>query len=335
MEIEKTFKDSLTKNMITVAGEPSNAGQEKEIIKIMNQFTESEDELEKTITKKSKVKQQKKKETKEVTGSSSSGQFSTKLFQSNPKSELDEMMKVIDYNKLEKVLEVIKNEDPKTHQKIMGMIVDAYESYDYEDVEDMLKTIGKKGVHSKVKEKMSDVEKSKLGNLTFDDLVEKHMKKGKSISQVEKEIRTNLKKGTKVEMEHTKDKKVAEKIAMDHLYEDLEYYTKLKKVESKEATSSSSSGQYSTPKMWAKSMNKKDFRGASKTQIPGGKFVTVKEKCRKFPYCNQGDIKALNIFENDRLKRIINQIQEKYDIPESVIINSINLELNKNKDIYK
>jgi hypothetical protein len=37
--------------------------------------------------------------------------------------------------------------------------------------------------------------------------------------------------GTKVEMEHTKDPKVAQEIAMDHLTEDPDYYRKLKKME--------------------------------------------------------------------------------------------------------
>lgn len=37
--------------------------------------------------------------------------------------------------------------------------------------------------------------------------------------------------GTKVEMEHTTSKAIAFKIAMDHLWEDPKYYTKLKKVE--------------------------------------------------------------------------------------------------------
>ncbi len=67
------------------------------------------------------------------------------------------------------------------------------------------------------------------------------------------------------------------------------------KTEANEATGSGSVGSYETPAMWAKSTNKKDFRGASKPQIPGGKFVTVKEKCKSFPYCNQGDINALKI----------------------------------------
>ena len=94
---------------------------------------------------------------------------------------------------------------------------------------------------------------------------------------------------------------------------------KVKKVETKEATGSSSSGSYESPAAWAKSTKKKDWRGKSKTQIPGGKFVQVKEKCKKFPYCNQGDIKALNIFENETFKKVIKNIGEKHGISENVI----------------
>jgi len=39
-----------------------------------------------------------------------------------------------------------------------------------------------------------------------------------------------LKKGTKVEMEHTTVKRIAERIAMDHLTEDPDYYIKLEKI---------------------------------------------------------------------------------------------------------
>jgi hypothetical protein len=42
------------------------------------------------------------------------------------------------------------------------------------------------------------------------------------------EIKKQLSKGIKVEHEHTKNKLVAEKIALDHLNEDLNYYKKLK-----------------------------------------------------------------------------------------------------------
>lgn len=93
------------------------------------------------------------------------------------------------------------------------------------------------------------------------------------------------------------------------------------KVETKEATGSSSSGSYVTPKIWAKSSTKKDWRGAKKTQIPGGKFVEVKRKCQKYPYCNQGDIKALKIFENERIKEVIKNVSKKHNISESVIKN--------------
>jgi len=92
-----------------------------------------------------------------------------------------------------------------------------------------------------------------------------------------------------------------------------------KKVETKEATGSASSGSYESPAAWAKSTKKKDWRGKSKTQIPGGKFVQVKEKCKKFPYCNQGDIKALNIFENETFKKVVKNISEKHGISENVI----------------
>ena len=93
----------------------------------------------------------------------------------------------------------------------------------------------------------------------------------------------------------------------------------IKKVEATEATGSGSSGQYGTTAAWAKSTSKKDWRGKSKTQIPGGKFVQVKKKCKKFPYCNQGDIKALKIFENEKVKNAIKNISERHNISENVI----------------
>ena len=92
-----------------------------------------------------------------------------------------------------------------------------------------------------------------------------------------------------------------------------------KKVETKEATGSSSTGAYSQPSIWAKSMSKKNFRGYDKTVIPGGKFVTVKKKCKKYPYCNQGDIKALKIFENEVVKNVIKNLAKKHNLSESYV----------------
>lgn len=104
---------------------------------------------------------------------------------------------------------------------------------------------------------------------------------------------------------------------------------KKKKTETKEATGASSAGSYVTPAAWAKSSSKKDWRGRSKTQIPGGKFVTIKKKCKKFPYCNQGDITSLNIFEQDEMKRAIKNVSIKYDLPIELIKEIISQNLKK------
>jgi hypothetical protein len=200
---------------------------------------------------------------------------------------------------------------------------------------------------------------------TLEDIAKKHDKKGyyhtdDMISSLKKE----LKMGIKVEMEHTKDKAKAKEIAMDHLWENPSYYTKLKKVETKEATSSGSSGAfvapigfknsefvrksfaetpklkesesekveateatgsgsvggYSTPAMWAKSTNKKDWGPSRKTQYPGGGFVKIKKRCTKFPYCNQGDINNLKISKNESVKEAIENVAKKYGLSEDVIM---------------
>lgn len=75
----------------------------------------------------------------------------------------------------------------------------------------------------------------------FDLLIEKvlnGLSKNKSLKQIAKKHKVSLKTvekqlamGIKVEKEHTKSKKVASKIAADHLVEDPHYYTKLKKME--------------------------------------------------------------------------------------------------------
>lgn len=223
-------------------------------------------------------------------------------------------------------------------------------------------------------------------DVTLEDLSEKH---GVSISHIVNQIS----KGIRVEMEHTERALDALDIAIDHIFEDPNYYTKLSKMETKEsnlakdqfkidlqsdpdykefkknarrvddetgeqysfgvpnvslgddfinklkkyarmsklgddditkmetkeATSSSSSGSYESPSFLAKSTSKKDWRGASKTQIPGGKFVSIKKKCNKFPYCNQGDIKSLNLYENPSVNEAIKNISTKYGVSENVI----------------
>jgi hypothetical protein len=103
------------------------------------------------------------------------------------------------------------------------------------------------------------------------------------------------------------------------------------KTETKEATGSGSAGAYVTPAAWAKSTSKKHWRGKSKTLFPGGKFVQVKKKCKTFPYCNQGDINALNLTNEGKIEKIITKMSEKYNISEDYIKKLIIKEYHKGK----
>ena len=111
-----------------------------------------------------------------------------------------------------------------------------------------------------------------------------------------------------------------------------------KKVETKEATSSGAGvGAYDAPGFEDVKMrgNHPKGRGRSfkKPQLPGGKFVQVKKKCKRFPYCNQGDIKALKIFENETLKSTIENMSKKYGLSENVIKEFILKEIQINKNL--
>jgi len=105
------------------------------------------------------------------------------------------------------------------------------------------------------------------------------------------------------------------------------------KKEFKEATTSSSVGSYDAPGFQNVKMKGNTLKGKGrswrKTQLPGGKFVQVKKKCKRFPYCNQGDIKALNIFENEMLKEKIKSVSEKYDVHQDFIMEIIYNEMLK------
>lgn len=62
-------------------------------------------------------------------------------------------------------------------------------------------------------------------NMSAEDIAKKH---NVSVSKIESQIR----KGIKIEFEHTGCPKKAEEIAKDHLYEFPDYYTRLEKMES-------------------------------------------------------------------------------------------------------
>ena len=153
-----------------------------------------------------------------------------------------------------------------------------------------------------------------------------------------------LQKGVRVEMEHTTEMMVALEIAMDHLFEDPFYYEKLAKMEggeTTEATSASSSGAYDAPFGFPKrdplkidnpetvDKNTRAVRDKKfpKYGGPGAKFVKVKSKCKKFPYCNQGDINALEFFERDMIKEAVDRTAKKLKVETYVVKNMIAKEL--------
>jgi hypothetical protein len=205
-------------------------------------------------------------------------------------------------------------------------------------------------------------------NMSLSDISKKH-KVG-----IE-ELKKQFIKGIKVEMEHTDDEQVAKEIALDHLYEDPKYYSKLSKIETKESTTASSAGAYSAP-AFGPTILKKDINKFHNSNLkealagtdagsydvpflgttpkgrkdplkisgpdsvkksravrdknfpkwggPGGIFIKIKDKCKRFPYCNQGDINAIEV-----LRETIEQTSKNTGIPkeeiENIIINEIKL----------
>jgi len=94
------------------------------------------------------------------------------------------------------------------------------------------------------------------------------------------------------------------------------------KVEAKEATSSSSMGAYDAPGFENVKMKGNHPRGSGrsykKTQIPGGQFVKIKDKCKKYPYCNQG-IGAIKLYGGKKLNEAIKNVSERMNISEDSI----------------
>jgi len=88
-------------------------------------------------------------------------------------------------------------------------------------------------------------------------------------------------------------------------------------INSDESTTASSAGAYVGPAMWAK--DRDNWRGKVKTW-KGGKFVTVKEKCKKYPYCNQSpEAITLSDIPMDKLDKVFEDIANKTKKPYSYI----------------
>jgi hypothetical protein len=62
---------------------------------------------------------------------------------------------------------------------------------------------------------------------------------------------------------------------------------------------------------------------------PKSVFIKVKDKCKKFPYCNQGDINAIEVVKEDKeLQEAIMETSKKHGISysemENIVLNEIN-----------
>jgi hypothetical protein len=194
------------------------------------------------------------------------------------------------------------------------------------------------GRKKKLQEELNESVRTQAAQLK--DIARKHssnIDSGTEKEKIEKMIQVlkkELKKGIDSESkEHKMSIKDIVQIVIDHLSENPYYYSKSekpKKEETKEATGASSAGQYSGPAFGAKSMSPKHWRGRAKTQIPGGAFVQVKKKCKTFPYCNQGDINAVELSRNPAVKRKKKKLAEQYGVSEELIMQIILNEIYKN-----
>jgi hypothetical protein len=287
-------------------------------------------------------------------------------------------------------------------------------------------------------------------NKSLIQLAKRHDAKGYyHIDNMVQSLRKELEMGVKIELEHTDNEDMAKEIAMDHLWENPSYYSKLKKSEieeskeeinekcwkgytqkgmktmfgkrypncvkketneasspaqqaaiainmkkkgiepkgeTKEQTTASSSGSFEGP-VFSDVVMKKDIHKFHNSNLkeqqeemgeatdasssggydvplfgttpkgrknplkidgpdsiykgravkdkkfpkwggPGGVFVKVKEKCKKFPYCNQGNTGALEfIKEDEEIVQAITETSKKYGIPyeqmEKIVLNEI------------
>ena len=116
-----------------------------------------------------------------------------------------------------------------------------------------------------------------------------------------------------------------------------------------EVTDASSSGSYDVPAFGTTPKGRRDplkidgpdsiYKGRAvkdknfpKWGGPDSVFVKIKEKCKKFPYCNQGNTGAIEIVREDKeIQDAITQISKKYGISHQQVENIV---LNEIKQIF-
>lgn len=246
-----------------------------------------------------------KEETTEATGSGAAGQFSGPLFSGEMKEKWSEKYK---------------------------------KSIDCKNPKGFSQRAHCQGRKKKMQEAINESVRTQAAQLK--DIARKFSKESDGSTEkdnIEKMIlilKRQLRKGIDIE---TKENEMpitkVVQIVIDRLKDNPYHYSKSEKsnkTETKEATGASSAGQYSGPAFGAKSMSPKHWRGKAKTQIPGGAFVQVKKKCKTFPYCNQGDINAVELSRNPVVKNKKKKLSEQYGVSEELIMQIIINELYKN-----
>jgi hypothetical protein len=338
------------------------------------------------------------------------------------KGDMDSVMNIAKtYKKTnpKKLVQVIKSGDYKR-----PLILKFGDRYHLVAGNTRLCTAAAMGVNPKVFigtiDNINETEKLKGGlsdKKTLEDIAKKHDSKGyyDTVNMVQS-LKKQLDMGIEIEMEHTNNENVAIEIALDHLWENPKYYSKLKKsnidedcwkgykrigskvkngksvpncvpktetkestdagssgsfsgpvfgggitkreiykihnaklheeVEMGEATDASSSGSYDVPLFGKTPKGNRNplkidgpnsiYKGRAvkdkkfpKYGGPDGVYVKIKEKCKKFPYCNQGNTGVLEFIKEDsEIKDAINEISKKYGIPrkevEKIVLNDIN-----------
>jgi hypothetical protein len=299
-----------------------------------------------------------------------------------------------DFDAVEEIAKKYDKTDPKILAKALKsgvykrpLIINIADSYILVAGNTRLCTAAAMGMNPKVFiakiQNLNESEVLKGGLADNKDLVQLAKKHGaKNYYHIElmvKSLEKQLEKGIKVETEHTTDPQKAKEIAMDHLWEDPKYYSKLKKIEATEMTGADSAGAFSAPafgpvikkkditkihNMTEQSLELDEVTDASSSGSydvpfggggtkgrknplkidgpdsiykgravkdknfpkwggPGGKFVKIKDKCKKFPYCNQGDINALELIESKEMFDAMEHISVKKGISFNVVKNMV------------
>lgn len=133
------------------------------------------------------------------------------------------------------------------------------------------------------KDTMTDYSKYKMGfneealeggvaqGKTLLDIAKIHSANKLGTQKMYRELKSQLDKGVKIEMEHTNSRLVAKDIAMDHLLEDPYYYDKLEKIETVEDYNSSAKKQFSKDLQSDEDFN--DFKKRAKYNYRGSEYT--------------------------------------------------------------